>query len=160
MTGATGGLGGADAVERFQRTIDGLEQELSDSTRRMERARDIGSIVADVVGAAQTEDGHVRVEFTAQGVHDLVLDPRAMRLGSADLAAAIKATIADAAADYQQRTLDAMREAGLVPSAEEQQRRLDEAVAQLGDAQRQFTTSLRSAAEVMGRAAQARPPRP
>lgn len=153
-------LGAEDELARFHRTIDDLERRMADSTDQLARAKDIGSIVADVVGEAKTEDGYVRVEYANDGIRDLVLNPRAMRMPSEDLAAAIKKTIADATVNYRDRVLAAMREAGLVASAEEQQRQVEQAMAGLNDAQRKVTESLRSAADIMTRAKQARPPLP
>lgn len=148
--------GGQDVSDHLHRRIDEIEKTMESSAARVEQARALPGVLAGLVGSAETADGHVRAECGLQGLSDLVINPRAMKLMAEDLATAIKQAIAEATGDYRERSLTAMRDAGLMPSAEEQQRDLDRATRQLGTAQREFTASLRTAADAMGRAAQAR----
>ena len=147
-------LGGQEALGRLDRTIDELETQLHDSTERMRQAQTLGEVLADVVGSAQSEDGHVHVEYAGSGLRRLDLQPRAMRMASTDLAATITQVLADAVTDYQKRTLEAMTAAGLIVSPEEQKRRFEQAVDTLDTAQRDFAASLRGAAQIIGRSAQ------
>ncbi|QYC38716.1 hypothetical protein Nocox_05445 [Nonomuraea coxensis DSM 45129] len=57
--------------------------------------------VGDCVGRAEDENGFVTVEYGQDGVRVLELHPKAMRLSSGELAELIKATLAEATADFQ-----------------------------------------------------------
>ncbi|MGI5166774.1 YbaB/EbfC family nucleoid-associated protein [Spirillospora sp. CA-253888] len=63
----------------------------------------------DVTGTATSKDGYITVTFTPQdGLRDLEINPRAMRMASSDLAAAIKEAIREATRDMQQNLQNAM----------------------------------------------------
>ncbi|SDH82179.1 hypothetical protein [Nonomuraea jiangxiensis] len=59
--------------------------------------------VTSLVGRAQDEDGFVTVEYAQEGVRELELHPKAMRLSSGELAELIKATLKDATDDFQKQ---------------------------------------------------------
>ncbi|MFC4120082.1 YbaB/EbfC family nucleoid-associated protein [Nonomuraea zeae] len=60
------------------------------------------------VGRAQDEHGLVTVEYGQEGVRELDLHPKALRLSSGELADLIKAALKDAARDFQQQIHEAM----------------------------------------------------
>ncbi|QXJ23951.1 YbaB/EbfC family nucleoid-associated protein [Actinomadura graeca] len=58
--------------------------------------------LADTAGHAESEDGHVKVSYTSTGgITELEINPRAMRMASADLADTIKRVVQEAANDLQ-----------------------------------------------------------
>jgi len=64
-----------------------------------------------IEGHAQSRDGYISVTYTASaGLQELELNPRAMRMASQDLAAAIKETVREAMNDMQQKMTAAMSE--------------------------------------------------
>lgn len=65
--------------------------------------------IGDLVGSAQDEAGMVTVEIGNEGLRDLVIHPKAMRMASADLSDTIKEVFAAASADFQQRMLESMK---------------------------------------------------
>ncbi|HEX4814459.1 MAG TPA: YbaB/EbfC family nucleoid-associated protein [Nonomuraea sp.] len=87
-----------------------IDRLLKDAERQMglleEFQRDIGSYV----GRAEDEHGLVTVEYDHQGVRELELHPKAMRLASGELAELIKAVLKDATADFEARISQAMGE--------------------------------------------------
>ncbi|MEV4168411.1 YbaB/EbfC family nucleoid-associated protein [Nonomuraea sp. NPDC049709] len=87
--------------------IDKLLKGADEQLALLERfQRDVGSYV----GHAQDENGMVTVEYDHQGVRELELHPKAMRLASGELADLIKTAIADASADFQKQFSTGMRE--------------------------------------------------
>jgi len=79
--------------------------------QRIAQAADVQRRVASMVGRAESPDGHVMAGYgSAQGLLELHLDPRAMRMPSADLAATIL-RVADAARqDLARQIQQAVRE--------------------------------------------------
>lgn len=64
---------------------------------RLARLADLHKEVAEAVGEAASDDGRVQVRFTeADGISELKLDPRALRLPADDLADLITRTVNDA----------------------------------------------------------------
>jgi DNA-binding protein YbaB len=62
-------------------------------------------------GRAEAEDGRIKVTWAAgRGLDDLRIDPRAMRLGSDELADAIKGAITSAMTDLQRQVNEVMGE--------------------------------------------------
>jgi DNA-binding protein YbaB len=78
------------------------------------RLADMGGIqekLSSLVGVAESEDGRIRAEAdTGRGLKKLTIDPRAMRLGSEELAEVITEVVADAIADLRQQTQAAVQE--------------------------------------------------
>ncbi|MEV0404262.1 YbaB/EbfC family nucleoid-associated protein [Actinoallomurus sp. NPDC050550] len=101
-----------DAVESFGdfANID-VDKLLSGAHERMARVHEMQEQLADLVGQAEGADGRVKATYTmAGGLTDLDIDPRALRMGSKDLAAAIKATVHEAAQDLQRQVGEVMSE--------------------------------------------------
>lgn len=75
--------------------------------------------IAVLEGRAEAEEGRIRVTWVAgRGLGDLRIDPRAMRLGSDELAEAIKGAITSAMTDLQ-RQVDAVMGEELIPRSTE-----------------------------------------
>lgn len=151
------GFAGHEPTEHLHRSVDDLERRLADSAGRLGRMREVGTLVADVRGHADSADGHVHVEWGQGGPTGLTIDPRALRMPSEDLAEAVRSTVAAAIADHRQRTMDALRDADLLPDAAEVQTSLEQAQGQLGTAQEDLSRSLRAAVAVLGQASRRRP---
>jgi hypothetical protein len=64
--------------------------------------------LAAIVGRAEDEDGFVSVEYAAEGLRDLTLHPKAMRLSSGELAERIKDVLRRASADLERQYVEAM----------------------------------------------------
>lgn len=134
---------GFDGIPRFHSVDPGAPAEaLLEQAREAAAARDQ---LNDIAGEATTDDGLIRAAVGAQGLQDLRLDPRAMRMPSEDLAKAIVAVAAAARDDLFVRRAERARELGL-PT---QPPSLDDSLAQLatlkglvdesqGDARRVF----------------------
>ncbi|MFF5212397.1 YbaB/EbfC family nucleoid-associated protein [Streptosporangium sp. NPDC000396] len=75
------------------------------------RVDEVQKTMATVVGRAQDEDGLVTVEYAGNGLRELELHPKAMRLNAGELAEKIKETIRDAAFDLQEQLSQVMAEA-------------------------------------------------
>lgn len=80
--------------------MDKLLQGMDDQLVRLERFQ---SEIGTFVGRAQDEDGMVTVEYDHQGIRELELHPKAMRMASGELADLIKTAVADATADFQKQ---------------------------------------------------------
>ncbi|MFD0886832.1 YbaB/EbfC family nucleoid-associated protein [Streptosporangium algeriense] len=63
--------------------------------------------ITALVGRAQDEDGMVTVEYAAEGLRELELHPKAMRLGSGELAERIKEVFREASRDLQRQLEEA-----------------------------------------------------
>ncbi|NRQ39081.1 YbaB/EbfC family nucleoid-associated protein [Nonomuraea sp. NN258] len=85
--------------------IDKLLKGADEQFARIEEfQRNVGSIV----GRAQDEGGFVTVEYGAEGLRELELHPKAMRLSSGELADLIKTALREATADLQAQLNRAM----------------------------------------------------
>ena len=75
------------------------------------KAAELQQRLGDLVGRAESEDGRVRAAFSpTAGLPELVIDPRAMRLGSEELAEVIMAVVAEAVRDLDRQRLEAAQE--------------------------------------------------
>jgi hypothetical protein len=81
------------------------------ANERIAKAAEVQRLVAAMVGRAESPDGYVKAGYgTAQGLFELQLDPRAMRMPSADLAATVLRVAAAAKEDLARQTRQAVRE--------------------------------------------------
>ncbi|SDQ42905.1 YbaB/EbfC family nucleoid-associated protein [Thermostaphylospora chromogena] len=87
-------------VEGFMRNAE----EFSRKAEEMQKKLDT------IVGWAQDEDNLVTVEYTSQGLRELQIHPKAMRMSSGELAELIKEVIQEAVDDLQQRMSEVMSE--------------------------------------------------
>ncbi|MFC7587823.1 YbaB/EbfC family nucleoid-associated protein [Nonomuraea antimicrobica] len=67
------------------------------------QAQELQQRISAAVGRAQARNRLVAVDFNGEGIVKLELDPRVMRMPSADLADLIVATSRDAARDFQRQ---------------------------------------------------------
>ncbi|MEV0617186.1 YbaB/EbfC family nucleoid-associated protein [Nonomuraea sp. NPDC050404] len=80
--------------------IKGMDQQV-------EQMEEFQRVLGSIVGTAQDEDGFVTIEYGNEGVRELELHPKAMRLSSGELAELIKAILAEATEDFQKRMYEA-----------------------------------------------------
>jgi DNA-binding protein YbaB len=109
---ASGPGRGPSATELGERVMHG--QDLDGKLREIRKASDgmraVRERLAGLAGTGIAADGHVRVTWAAAtGLDQLHLDPRAMRMPSQDLAAAIKGAISDAMSDLRRQTAEVLR---------------------------------------------------
>jgi DNA-binding protein YbaB len=81
-------------VEKFLKTTEEQAKQLEELQQR----------AAELIGRAEDKDKLVMVEYSQRGLHELQLNPRAMRLASADLADLIKTVTREAAHDLESKT--------------------------------------------------------
>ncbi|MEV7968404.1 YbaB/EbfC family nucleoid-associated protein [Sphaerisporangium sp. NPDC088356] len=87
-----------------------VDKLLGSAQKQLAQVEELQRRTAELVGRALDKDGLVTVGYTAQGLHELELNPRAMRLASADLADMIKSVAREAAADLERQTHELMEE--------------------------------------------------
>lgn len=79
-----------------------VDEAVNRAKRQAEQVAQMQDKLSEAVGRAESQDGYVKVTYTsAAGIAELEINPRAMRMASADLAETIKSTVKDAAADLQ-----------------------------------------------------------
>lgn len=88
-----------------------IHKVLRDTEAHFARFEEVRKSLTTVVGRARDEDGLVTVEYSGDGLRELELNPKAMRLSSGELAEKIKEVIRDAARDLQERVGQVMEEA-------------------------------------------------
>jgi len=90
----------------------GLEEHeslLREAADRLERLQELSSRLTEIRGEAETADGKVKAVVRQGGaLESLVLDPRAMRMASEDLAAAIVEAVAAATEDVTAKLAEVM----------------------------------------------------
>ena len=115
-------------------TPDAADSVLDELREQAARAQEVRERSAGLVGEARNESGHVTARYTGQdGLQRLELDPRAMRLPSADLAGEIVAVTAAARADLARQRAELAAEAGLLPPLDPERAR-----GQLAELQAEF----------------------
>jgi DNA-binding protein YbaB len=88
-----------------------VDKLLGGAKERFARIQEMQERAQELVGSAEGAEGKVRAEFTfTGGLTELVIDPRAMRMSSAELAEVIKTVIAEASADLQRKSTELMSE--------------------------------------------------
>ena len=109
---ASGPGRGPSGTELGERVMHGqdLDGKLREIRKVSDGMRAVRERLAGLVGTGIAADGHVRVTWAAAtGLDQLHLDPRAMRMPSQDLAAAIKRAVSDAMADLRRQTAEVLR---------------------------------------------------
>lgn len=111
-----------------------VEGGLKDVRTQIGQLGELHERLGELVGSAESEDGRVRAECTVAEVPaKLEIDPRAMRLGSQDLAETISKVIREASTDLRRQMREAMNEGfggkGLKDNLEEARSRANEAMA-------------------------------
>jgi DNA-binding protein YbaB len=78
---------------------------------QMGRLQELQERIKSLVGRAESEDGRISVAYSEpRGVHDLQLDPRALRMPSEDLAATIERLVNEARDDFRRQTAEVAQE--------------------------------------------------
>jgi len=104
---------GPTAAELGERAMHGqdLDGKLRDMRKASDGMRAVRERLTNLTGTGIAADGNVKVTWaSATGLDQLQLDPRAMRMPSQDLAAAIKRAITDAMADLRRQTAEVLRD--------------------------------------------------
>lgn len=106
--------------------LGAAEAMLRDSEDQLGRLREMQTALGELVGRAETAEGRVVVEFEhGKGLTSLEIDPKAMRMQSAELAAAVKQAILEANEDLRWKVAEAVSASGVSTSmtpAEAQQK--------------------------------------
>ncbi|MCP2337140.1 YbaB/EbfC family nucleoid-associated protein [Actinomadura rupiterrae] len=88
-----------------------MEEARGRAERRMEKVMAVQARLRDVVGRARSEDGTIVAECTGgRGLTGLAIDPRAMKLGSHELAETVVRLVQEATDDLRRQTAEMMRE--------------------------------------------------
>lgn len=83
------------------------EEMARHQTEQLAKLAEYQEQLAVAIGTAESEDGEISVAFSEEkGVHDLRIDPRAMRDGSEDLAAQIEQLVNQARAELQRKQVE------------------------------------------------------
>ena len=116
--------------EQISRQIEQAEATMREAESRLGNFQSLRPALAELVGRAEAADGQVTVEWTANGLSQLEINPRAMRLPSTDLADAITTALREAIADLREKTRGALADAGVgagsAPSIDEVRAQLAE----------------------------------
>ncbi|WP_433512532.1 YbaB/EbfC family nucleoid-associated protein [Nonomuraea sp. CA-143628] len=88
-----------------------IEKLLKGADEQFARIEELQKNMTDLVGRAQDDDGLVTIEYGSEGLRELQLHPKAMRLSSGELAELIKEQLQAATADLQHQVTEAMGQA-------------------------------------------------
>ena len=132
------------------RQIDGAEKSMREAEARLSRMETIKQDLGGLVGHAEGAEGQIVVEWSGGGVSLLELNPRVMRMPSADLAEEIKKTIAAATVDLREKTRALLTESGVVVGPPPT---VDEVRQQMAQLREQMVGGGRQAASEIDRAA-------
>jgi DNA-binding protein YbaB len=81
---------------------DGLERILRDAESGLPKLTEMRDRIGELVGKGEAADGRITAEFTSEGgVSALDLDPRVLRLPTAELSGQIRAAVNAASKDFQ-----------------------------------------------------------
>lgn len=78
------------------------EQVLAQARERTSKITGLQESLTKICGTAESSDGYIKASYSATGLRDLEINPRAMRMASSDLAETIKSVISAAAKDFQE----------------------------------------------------------
>ncbi|HEX6473148.1 MAG TPA: YbaB/EbfC family nucleoid-associated protein [Streptosporangiaceae bacterium] len=85
---------------------EGLERIMRDAEDGTAKAREMRERIGQVIGRGEAADGRITAEFTnAGGLSALSLDPRVLRLTSAELSREIMAAVNAATKDFQEQLI-------------------------------------------------------
>lgn len=100
---------GFDEVPDF--SVRDPEQIERAQREQMSRLQELQERIGTLVGRAESDDGRISVAYSEpRGVHDLRLDPRALRMPSEDLAATIERLVNEAREDLKRQTAEVAQE--------------------------------------------------
>jgi DNA-binding protein YbaB len=93
--------------EDLRRTLESMAGE---SAEYFHKSRLVQERLAAIIGTAASDDGFVKVTWRGDGLSGLEINPRAMRMGSAELAETILRLSEKAKADGKRQAADVMSE--------------------------------------------------
>lgn len=153
--GTSGAGRGPSAAEMGQRVMheQDLDAKLRDIRKASDGMRAARERLESLTGTGTAAEGRVRVTWTAAtGLDQLHLDPRAMRMPSEELAAAIKQAITEAMADLRRQTAEVLQTetgtsaGGSVAKIQEMREafgsQMDEITARIDEARRRMERAL------------------
>lgn len=115
--------------DEFRRALESMAGEAKDY---FGKAREFQDRAAEVTGKASTDDGYITVTWRGEGLAGLEINPRAMRMGSAELAETILRLSQEARADSRAQSDAMMKDlmgernpAGILADKQELQESLD-----------------------------------
>jgi DNA-binding protein YbaB len=86
-----------------------VDKLLNGAQERISRVQEMQERLADLAGQAEAAEGRIKATYTmAGGLTGLEIDPRALRMGSKDLADTVRSTVQEAAQDLQRQIAEAM----------------------------------------------------
>jgi DNA-binding protein YbaB len=88
-----------------------IEDAMSAAKDNLARMGGLQETLASLVGVGESEDGRVRAESdSASGLKKLTIDPRAMRMGSEELAETITGVVVEAIADLRRQSQETVQQ--------------------------------------------------
>jgi DNA-binding protein YbaB len=94
-------------TDQYLRT-NAIEDAMRSAHGNLARMGELQETLAALVGVAESDDGRVRAETdNASGLKKLTIDPRAMRMGSEELAETITRVVAESMADLRRKSQEA-----------------------------------------------------
>lgn len=108
--------------------LEQAEQEMRENERTLGAFRSIEPQLAALVGEGFGAEGRIRVTWTQQGLQDLEIEPRALRLTSEVVSREVKAAITDAIGDLRTQTAALVESLGVqapqLPDPEQAQQQM------------------------------------
>ena len=141
------------AYNEISQQIEQAEAMMREAEARLGNFQSIRPALVDLVGRGEAADGQVAAEWGTDGLAELELNPRVMRMPSTDLADAIKEAIRAARADLSEKTRAVLRDAGVGNEAPPS---IDEVRAQLGRLREQTVDTARQTVSGLDQAMQYR----
>lgn len=112
-----------------------LDSQLREMRRTADGLRSARERIAALSGTGSAADGRVSATWAAgTGLDQLHIDPRAMRMSSDDLAAAVKLAVVSAISDLRRQTTEVLQEETGVPP--------DGAISRIADLRESFTSEM------------------
>jgi hypothetical protein len=127
---------------------------MAQHAEQLAQAEQLEQGIRAAAGSAASEDGRIRVAWSeAGGIDELVIDPRAMRLASEELAAQIALVVNAARAQAQQQVADLVADAmgSGAPDPREVVAQLPELSVQLDEIMRETASMGSTVAGIMDR---------
>lgn len=114
--------------DQLYRYLEQAERQMQENERTLGEFRRIEPELAALVGEGYGAEDRIRATWTQQGLQDLEIDPRALRLTSDIVSREVKAAIRDAIEDLRRKTMDIITDLGVttpeMPDPEEAQRQM------------------------------------
>ncbi|QKW39594.1 YbaB/EbfC family nucleoid-associated protein [Actinomadura sp. NAK00032] len=93
-----------------------LDAFAEQTAKEVQKATELRQRLSELVGRAESRDGRIRLGLSAEGaISELEIDPRAMRMASAELAETIIQVSQDALQDLQRQSRELTDDASVAP---------------------------------------------